>query len=297
MALSVIFGKPGAGKSYFAVTKIVSEIEDYCRAELVSGVEHKRKIYTNLPLKRDAINDYISKKIGRPVDAAKYIEVLEENFFIEETTPGKFKKIDWWEKFPEGAFIVIDEVQFYLSNSKDSGDGAYLKDFQLYISTHRHRKHDLIFLTQHTDNINKVCLNMAQDAYHVVNIKGRVLPWLGIPFADFQVLLEAFGYKNQYANILYGNYLGRAFKPESTLHILLSPDIYRLYKSHNNDDGEDRPSLQLSRGRAVLWFLRRHFWHLFIKAALVVFVVHMIFGVICSLPVVLSDKLSKQITD
>ena len=293
MALSVIFGKPGAGKSYFAVMKIAEYLEDFCRFELQEGIEHERKIYTNLPLNLPAIDDYISDRLSKDIKASKYVKLLDEDFFIEKTSSGAFKKCDWWEKIPDGALIIIDEVQHYLSSSKDEG-GAYLKDFQLYISTHRHRQHDLFFLTQHTDNINKVCLNMAADAYHVINIKGRVLPFLGIPFADIDVVKEAFGYNQQYANILYGNYVGRAFKPESTLHILLKPEIYKLYKSHNTDSATDRPSLNLSRFGAVCWFLRRHLWHLIIKAAVVYFIFYTCWQVICKMPLHLSTTLQKQ---
>ena len=293
MSLSVIFGKPGAGKSYYAVLRIAEYLEDFCRSELKEGVEHPRKIYTNLPLNLNALDDYVSEKIGKNVSASKYVHLLNEDFFVEKGSSGVIKKKDWWDIIPNGALIVIDEVQHYLSSSKDEG-GAYLKDFQLYISTHRHRQHDLIFLTQHTDNINKVCLNMAADAYHVINIKGRVLPFLGIPFADIDVVKEAFGYKQQYANILYGNYVGRAFKPESTLHILLNPKIYGLYKSHNTSEASDRPSLHLSRLGAIFWFLRRHLWHLIIKAAVLFFCVYTMWQVICKLPLHLSDTLQKQ---
>ena len=125
---------------------------------------------------------------------------------------------------------------------------------------------------------------MAADAYHVINIKGRVLPFLGIPFADIDVVKEAFGYNQQYANILYGNYIGRAFKPESTLHILLKSEIYNLYKSHNNSAASDRPSLNFSRFGAVCWFLRRHLWHLIIKAAVVYFIFYTCWQVICKMP-------------
>ncbi|MBQ6615417.1 MAG: hypothetical protein IJH67_03515 [Thermoguttaceae bacterium] len=294
MALSVIFGKPGAGKSYFAVLKISEYLEDFCRSELQTGLEHERKIYTNLPLQLDEIDDYISDRLGKAVKASKYIFLLDDDFFVEKNVSGKLAKIDWWEKIPEGALIVIDEVQHYLSSSKDEG-GAYLKDFQLYISTHRHRRHDLIFLTQHTDNINKVCLNMAADAYHVINIKGRVLPFFGIPFADIDVVKQAWGFDQQYANILYGNYLGRAFKAESTLHILLKPEIYKLYKSHFSSESSDRPSLHLSKFGAVMWFLRRHLWHLLFKGVLVWLVLHLTWNVICKLPLTLSNKLQEEL--
>ena len=64
MSLSVIFGKPGAGKTYYAVMRIAEYLEDFCRFELQEGVEHERKIYTNLPLNFDAIDDYISDRLG-----------------------------------------------------------------------------------------------------------------------------------------------------------------------------------------------------------------------------------------
>ena len=264
--LTLIFGKPGSGKSYYAVERIANSLVDFVGAELRSGAQ-PRRVYTNLILNFDALSKYVSDRVGERVEISDYIVPLDEEFFLG---PNKSPHFEWWNQFEEGAYIVIDEVHHYLGADADRGDREYLVAWRNYISTHRHRKHDLTLITQHTDNIQRSVLCMAENAYHIINIKSLVLPFLGIPFADLDVVKEAWGIKHQYIQIYYGCYVGRVFRHESIFRELLKPEIYALYQSHTlakaGEEVSDRPSLNLGRLGSLWWLFKRHAFQLSMKA-------------------------------
>jgi zona occludens toxin (predicted ATPase) len=289
MTLSLIVGKPGSGKSYFAVKRIIQELIDFCHYELNNNEQYERLIFTNLVLNYNEIDKYVSNSIGEIVEASKYIFFMDNDFFFD--VDHKLKIVNrkkWWQDIPESAFCVIDEVHHYLS--ADSGttreEKDYLESFRNYMSTHRHFKHDHIFITQHTDSIQRSVLAMAADAYHIINLKNKVVPLLNIPFSDLDVVKESFGISHQYIQVLYGNYLSRSFKRESVFCELLNPSIYVLYKSHTLTTGkaEDRPSLKLTPLSACIWFLRRHGFNLCLKIGFVVFCFFLVWKVLVSIP-------------
>ena len=272
MALTLIVGKPGSGKSYFAVKKIAENFVDWLSYEKREGKPFERVLYTNLHLNDDAFNDYILEHVGDGFDVRNYYKFVDTDFFYQKDSAGHRMPRKWWDEIPVKALIVIDEVHQYMPAS-GTGSKDYMQEFVEYVSTHRHKEHDIIFITQHPDNINRSILNMAADVYHIINIKNRVLPWLGIPFADLDVIKEAWGCKRQVANALYGNYVGRSFRPQNTVTFQLKPEIFALYQSHTllngSGGGEDRPDLKLGKIGSLFWFAKRHFWHLSIKAGLV----------------------------
>lgn len=266
MAISMIIGKPGSGKSYYAVSRIADMVRDWCAYELREGKEFPRKLYTNLYLNVEEFQKFIKKYVG-DVDVSKYLVHVGDDFFFQVSDSGVRSPYKWWDEVPNKAFLVIDEVHQYMPQG-GTGGRDYMQLFTEYVSMHRHREHDLILITQHTDTIHKNILCMASDIFHVVNVKNKVLPVLRIPFADLDVVKEAFGCQRQVATVLYGNYVGRAVKVQSEFNIILKPEIFALYKSHTLGGEGDRPSLKLSPIGSLFWFGRRHWFHLSIKAGL-----------------------------
>lgn len=288
--LNIITGKPGSGKSYFAVKKIVEQLTDCLEFERREGTPHQRKIYTNISLNIDEFIRYFQTS-----EVKKYLYVLDADFFWSTTFSGSKQLCKWWEKFDNNSLIVIDEVQYFLG----SGGGVesvndYQKEFELYISTHRHKGQDLFFITQHQDNILKSCLSMAEGLYRVDNIKSRVIPLIGIPLSDFGVLKRAWGYDQQYALVTFGQLIGRAFKTDFVERVLLDSSIYRLYQTHNKDVNNDRPDLKLSKLGAIFWLIKKHWFHLSVKALIFYLFIFGIYKVVVSLPMILTSAIPKS---
>jgi zona occludens toxin (predicted ATPase) len=311
--LSLYIGKPGSGKSYYAVLKIVSLLTDWVQYDFREGKPFGRLLYTNLQLNVSEISKYVSNKVGRVIDVTDYIVFMNDDFFFCKDEQGKYSKkdrIEWWENLPTGSFCIIDEVHHYLGAESIKEDKDFLESFRNYVSTHRHRQHDLIFITQHTDSIQKSILAMAADAYHIINVKNKVIPFLNIPFSDLDVVKESFGIQHQYIQILYGNYLSKSFKKETVFFELLKPEIYVLYKSHTKIDESsqavDRPSLNLSPIGAIFWFVRRHFFNIGLKFLLIFVILYIIYSLIIGIPKIVesafssglkTDKKKNNVTD
>ncbi|MDO4628512.1 MAG: zonular occludens toxin domain-containing protein [Planctomycetia bacterium] len=271
MAITLIVGKPGSGKSYFGVSKLAQMVFDWADHDKREDEKFERELYTNIPLNVENFQKYLDINGRSNYIVEEKFHFLEEDFFYTMLS-GRRVVAEWWEKLPNNALIVIDEVH-QLMPSGGTGSKDYMNNFVNYCSTHRHKGHDLIFITQHPDNINRSVLNMASDVFHILNVKSRVIPFLGIPLADIDVIKEAWGCFRQFAEVLYGNYVGRSLKVQSKRSIVLLPEVFALYKSNvmQDEGGGDRPSLKLSRIGALLWFTKRHWYHLTIKAVLVYF--------------------------
>lgn len=293
--LNIIQGKPGSGKSYFAVTKIIDCLVNLCEDEKRTKKEGVRRVYTNLKLDNFEVDDYVERVTASGIKASKYIVYLDNDFFWETDYDGSKILCHWWEKFDDAAFIIIDEVQYYLaSNANDKKSDGYNKDFELYISTHRHKAQDLLFITQHQDNILRSCLSMSEGTYIVTNYKNFVIPFLGIPLSDFDVVRHAWGNDYQAANVEFGLFVGRAFKKQSSHTLVLKDDIFKLYKSHNSNIDSDRPVLELTRLGSLFWLFRRHALQLSIKLIILIGVVILLWSTFSAVPKAIGGLFSKQ---
>jgi len=297
MSLQIVSGKPGSGKSYHTVTMLLQQLEDWARFERKEERTFDCVLYTNLTLDTEKINEYLSNGIGHDVDIAHYIRPIDENvrcLFAE--SGGKFPLA----LLPQNAMIVIDEVQRMFGSEMDNDKKmkAFETEFRNYISQHRHYGHDLIFITQDTVNISKHILAMAEKLYQVENAKHHGLPFpFNVPFADLDIVKEAFGFKNQFYRVSVGKYHGRRakFDKEVTSHIMRQ-DVFACYNSHTlSDVTSDRPSLNLSKVGALMWLVKKHGWHLILKLIIAVFVVVWGLKLLQQMPSVLSNALGNSL--
>lgn len=297
MSLHIVSGKPGSGKSYHTVTMLLGHLEDWARFEQKEGQAFERVLYSNLTLDTAKINEYLSQKIGHEADVSHYIRPIDENvrrMFAE--SGGKFPLA----VLPQNAMIVIDEVQkmFGAELDTDKKSKSFQTEFRNYISTHRHHGHDLIFITQATDNISKQILLMAEKLYQVENAKHHGLPFpLNIPFADVDIVKEAFGFHTQFYRVSVGKYQGRRvkFDRETTSH-LMKEDVFACYNSHTLSDVQsDRPSLKLSKIGAVMWFVKKHGWHLGLKLLIAVFLLYWGLNLVTQAPGILTKALTSNL--
>ena len=262
MTLWAIHGKPGSGKSCYCVSLIVKQLADWVRYDLDHPEPFGRVLCTNIPLNIDAINEHLEKELClKDVDVSEHVEILDDTFF--RTTGGEYR--EWWQDFPEGAFIVIDEVHHYLPASvkRKKGGQDYADKFTNYVSMHRHRQHDIILLSQHIDNVSTEVKKQIDTVYEVLNVKNRIVgvfPFT-VPMADVDVVREAWGFPVQMAHIRRGICESRRVIYDKGYQVfILTPTLFALYRSHTkSDEALDRPSLKLGKVGSLVWFARRHF--------------------------------------
>ena len=289
MSGTIILGKPGSGKSYFCTLKVAQWLEDWVRYESAQGEPYKRKIYTNIPFDIEAISDYLAERLDLPfVDVSKYFEMLDESFFFGADGSRR----EWWLAFEEGAHVVLDEVHRYLGEGLARENKPYRDAHARWTSEHRHQQQDFIYITQNVDNIDRSVWRNVDDRWEIRNIKNLRVPLLQIPMQDIDVVREAWGCKQQYAvavrGVLYQNRV--VFNGESET-ILLNHRIFALYRSHKTAEASDRPSLRLGRLGSLLWFVRRHAWHIGLKVFVVLFGAWAILRTLYSMPSVMMQSI------
>lgn len=126
MAIRLVTGKPGSGKTYFAVSHILKK---YC------NLDRHTKLYT---LKKNHIVITNIKELKLPhVDLNS---ILQKN----NVTIDKFFTNDVQEKIApkKNVLYIIDEAQQYFHKRYYNVDTFY------YFQTHRHLGHDIYLITQ-----------------------------------------------------------------------------------------------------------------------------------------------------
>ena len=282
--LSIIAGKPGSGKSYHMSMLLVDMLTEWVRYELKHGKPFDSSIWINIVLREEGLNETISKRLGKQVNAWKYINYCDTAFFNDPECTY------WWTKFPAKSVIVIDEVHFHLGKKVEYGSLDLEQALINWISTHRHGQQEIYFLTQHTDQFANQVLGIAEKLLEIVNMKSLDLPWpISVPMIDIYDLKSAWGLKTQYYQANIGNFRGKAVKWGGAIQrYMMTPDIFRVYKSHDSGMEEsDRPSLNMTKFESLRWFVRKHGWHLVPKIVGIVSIPFVVAKVLFSLPVLL----------
>lgn len=255
-----IQGLPGSGKTCYAVYLMMLVLADWARQIHKSGKPYGRVMYTNIPLHMEAVNDYLSSECGFEVDMTDYVVILDDDFFVTENGDPR----EWWEDFPEFAYLVIDEFQKYLSSSSRYKKGGvnFTDKFMKYIAMHRHRGHDILLLSQSVKNISCDARRQVEVMYTVLNIKQMnfgIFPFT-VPMADIDQVRQSWGMEAQFARIQRHILEGEKFVPQKGVEIyVLRPKIFRLYQSETMlSEHQEKPVLDMSRTESILWLCRRH---------------------------------------
>lgn len=180
--VEVIYGLPGAGKSYLAVRKIVDV-----------ALSERRPVYTNLPIKWPVMRAYLRLRGGRAY--ANLIRPLSEDHlraFIKRQTermvfrdelrlrlrsegkPWRESVADalWLEEagpdvvegeganwIPALSYIVIDEVHHWFPQQEQAANGKFL---QGYLTMLRHHLHQVVVISQNPMQVDlafrRLCL-------------------------------------------------------------------------------------------------------------------------------------------
>jgi hypothetical protein len=262
MSLRVIHGKPGSGKSCYCVSIIVKILEDWARYKSEKDEQYPCVLYTNIPLHIEELNSYLTGIICTDIDLSEQIVLLDDSFFRN----AKGEYCNWWDKIEGAAFVVIDEVHHFLpSGLKTDKAGKELsKQFVNYVSMHRHNQHDLIFLSQHLNNVAPEVKRMTEVIFEVLNVKNMTLgiwPFI-VQMSDIDTVREAWGCPVQLAHIKRGVCSANSVQYDKACeNFVLSSSLFKLYRSHTkSDEAFDRPSLRLGRVGSLLWLFRRYFF-------------------------------------
>jgi hypothetical protein len=265
-------------------------LSDWVDYENKNGVPFERILYTNIPLSVEKINEYLRKETGiKDCDVSKYIELLDDTFFSSRS--------DWWEEFENGAMVVIDEVHHYLPASikRKSGGQDTADLFMNYVSTHRHRQQDIIFLTQHLNNIAVEIKRMAEVIYEVLNIKNTTVGiWpFKVQMEDIDLVRQSWGMPVQLAHIKRGVCSANTVEYDKQCdQFFLTPALFGLYQSHTlSNESLDRPSLKLGKVGSLIWIIRKYLMRFGVWGAVLIAVFIQGKSFIENLPLILERSL------
>lgn len=180
-----VTGKPGGGKSYFALRQLVRELE-------VS----ERWVVTNLSLKLPELADYCHRRIFKPIDLNKRLRLLEANevrdfwrhypmLELRQTCkalgPDKpdvtdFGPLESYAEGNPGTLFILDEIHLYF------GARDWMKvsaDAEFFFCQHRKLRSDVLLITQHSEKVDKNMRRNAEDFTVLRNMESQRL-FLGV---------------------------------------------------------------------------------------------------------------------
>lgn len=178
MAVRFIVGKPGGGKTLYAVKLIIEEL-----------VYTAKTVVTNIPLELGRLNEYLQEKYPKEsIDLLERLVMLEDEDVFDFYTfrsgglilergdrdeekklrkpefidmmKTRFKAILEKDEYRTPCTYFIDEAHNYFNAREWMEIG---KGLLYYISQHRHLHDNCYFLTQALDNVEKQLKSVTQD--------------------------------------------------------------------------------------------------------------------------------------
>lgn len=200
MSVRFISGKPGGGKSLYAVTIVLRELR-----------QGSRCIVTNLPLKVGEICAYLQAEDGQDYGARQRILLLDPDqvgefhrWYRRDAEPcGKTKPVksvggkvreflsyeerlaaplhiglDLFDRLTisPGVLYLLDELHEFFNARKWAETGEAVLH---YLSQHRKMGDDVVCITQSIGNVDKQFRSVAQDFTYLRNRAKESLPFLG----------------------------------------------------------------------------------------------------------------------
>lgn len=116
-----------------------------------------------------------------------------------------------WPDLPDGSLIIIDECQRWF---RPRANGAAVPRHVAELETHRHRGHDLIFITQHPKLLDSHARNLIERHRHCERPFG----------SSYRRVFE-------YQSVCDSPGLTPGEKDAQSTRIKFRPDVFKLYKS------------------------------------------------------------------
>lgn len=198
MSINFISGKPGGGKTMYAVKLIIDEL-----------INTDRVIVTNVPLLLPRLNEYLQCKylvqFGKHFFRSdgllprKAVHITERVILIDEDELPKFftfraagvrldsvtnaewkagKRPDYSKVKDSGVLYVLDEIHIAFNSRAWADTGA---EVLYYLSQHRKLGDDVICVTQSVGNVDKQFRSVAQDYTYIRNLSKQRAGWFKLP--------------------------------------------------------------------------------------------------------------------
>ncbi|MFL9787641.1 zonular occludens toxin domain-containing protein [Vibrio cyclitrophicus] len=144
MAITLIKGRPGAGKSYECVVH-----------HILPSIKDGRKVVTNIPLNIDHFALTYGEKVR---DLLEIVPFDFDGGQVYLSDPEDYKKYQEWKNDKgQGCLFVLDECHLLFPLSGRGKSHTDLAERQIsFFSGHRHWGFDFIFLTQSDRKINRL---------------------------------------------------------------------------------------------------------------------------------------------
>lgn len=217
--ISFYTGKPGAGKSYYAV---------YTIGELLK-LKKVKGVITNLPL---------TEKFPFIMDC----ELIDPKEFLKMAGSGDISMLK--DKDINGKLIVIDE--FHLMCPR-TGMNAQRKIWKEFLAEIRH--HGAMFwgISQSTDQIDREVMRLAPCRYEVIN-KGNLTSYIfGIPYSEIYELIWAVtGVPHHVFRAKKYSYTVKWIL-ESSRDIQVRDEVFGWYMSRSAAFGSDKGALEYEK--------------------------------------------------
>ncbi|MFA0062458.1 zonular occludens toxin domain-containing protein [Vibrio cyclitrophicus] len=214
MAINIVLGVPGGGKSYYSCYKYV-----------LPTLQEGRKVITNLPLNVP----YLTEILGIDKSLIEIRMGASGSPYEAFETADDFKD-SWRNEKNQAPLVIIDEAHFCLPKNKKAKEVQGIREF---FSTHRQEGYDVVLITQTKKAIPRDILDLCEYRYTLQ--KKQVFKIFGL-----------FGNKYK-VSIFDQNDNEVGSKIES-----YKKDVFKCYNSHLLSKGEIRET-DASTGVGSIW--------------------------------------------
>lgn len=151
MAVFMVYGKPGSGKSCWTVGEVV----------LKELIQKRRKVITNLSLNMK----YLQYSLDVDPDLVKLVET-EKGDFSDTFQKASDYKDEWRNEKGQAPVVIVDEAHFSLNN-RGNNRKQDVEEILDFFSTHRQAGYDVYLITQDPSRIPKDVLGYIDVYYQV----------------------------------------------------------------------------------------------------------------------------------
>lgn len=201
MAISLVTGKIGSGKTIWAVEEIVEHLS--------KGLT----VYTNI--------DLIFEEIKKYVQRVKRVTIVEDQFnWVDINNDRNWDEKIRWGTQDGNVLCVWDEVQLFFNSRDWAKTQESSKKLLSFLTQSRKACVDVVFITQVSTTMEKQFRVQAQWEYYIINSKQLSLGPLGrLPF-NFMIVYQKDNESRLTVKTTMKGYSKRLFPLYNTLSML-----------------------------------------------------------------------------